>query len=167
MAEAAVAVAEPSSLNLACFEVKGQIFAVEVAYVKEIVRMMEITPLPNAPSLIEGVIDLRGAVIPVIDLVRVLGCGSGDRGMQARIVVLEALGLTLGLWVDAATDVLSFSSNRTEPVPDLATNAGYDLIRFIVRPASGSPVMVLAVDRLIGMLLESSSSGTATTGASE
>ena len=155
MTEAIETTSDLPSLNLACFEVKGQTYAVEVARVGEIVRMMEITPLPHAPSLIEGVIDLRGVVIPVIDLARLLGRGRGDRGSQARIVVLGARGLTLGLLVDAATDVLTFPRGRAERIPGLATSAGYDLVECIVRPEAGPPIMVLSADRLIARLLES------------
>jgi len=140
---------EASTVNLACFEVKGQIYALEVAYVREIVRIQEITPLPNAPALIEGVIDLRGAVIPVLDLSRVLNRGRGDDGMHARIVVLEIDGLVIGLWVDAATDVLGLEVNRLEDVPDLASHAGYDAVRHVVRREGEAPVMVLSLETLV------------------
>ena len=157
MTDALEMTADASSLNLACFEVKGQIHAVDVAHVWEIVRMMETTPLPRAPGLIEGVIDLRGAVVPVVDLAHLLGLGRSERGNRARIVVLGARGLTLGLQVDAATDVLTFPTARAEAVPALAASAGYDLVEYIVRPEGASPIMVLSVDRLISRLLGSSS----------
>lgn len=138
-----------STVNLACFEVKGQIYALEVSHVREIVRLQEITPLPNAPELIEGVVDLRGAVVPVLDLARVLGLGTGDDGTQARIVVLEFDGLVMGLWVDAATDVMSLDADRLEDVPDLAVHAGYDAIRHVIRRADQAPVMVLSIENLV------------------
>ncbi len=140
---------EGSTVNLACFEVKGQIYALEVAAVREIVRLQQITPLPNAPALIEGVIDLRGAVIPVLDLAKVLGRGAGDLGTLARIVVLEIDGLVLGLQVDAATDVLTLDADRLEDVPELATHAGYDAVRHVVRREGESPVMVLSLETLV------------------
>lgn len=149
MASAFVASPDASTVNLACFEVKGQIFAIEVAYVREIVRIQPITPLPNAPGLIEGVVDLRGAVIPVLDLSRVLARGQGDEGMHARILVLEIDGLVIGLWVDAATDVLTIDAARLEDVPPLATHAGYDAVRHVVRREGESPVMVLALETLV------------------
>jgi purine-binding chemotaxis protein CheW len=149
MFETAATMIEPSPVNLACFEIKGQIYAIEVEYVREIVRVLEITPLPNAPSLIEGVIDLRGTVIPVMDLGRVLNRGSGSTEMHARIIVLEADGLALGVWVDAATDVLTLDANRLEAVPDLAIQAGYEAIRYVVRRPDEAPIMVLSVDGLI------------------
>lgn len=140
---------DASTVNLACFEVKGQIYALEVGHVREIVRVPNITPLPNAPELIEGVVDLRGSVIPVLDLARVLGRGRGGLGAQARIVVVEFDGLVMGLWVDAATDVLTLDAKRLEDVPDLATHAGYDAVRHVVRRTGESPVMVLALENLV------------------
>jgi len=149
MSSAALHVHDGSTVNLACFEVKEQIYALEVAAVREIVRIQEITPLPNAPALIEGVIDLRGAVVPVIDLAKLLGRGTADAGMLARIVVLETDGLVLGLQVDAATDVLTIDAARLEDVPELAAQAGYDAVRHVVRRAGESPVMVLSLETLI------------------
>jgi purine-binding chemotaxis protein CheW len=164
MSEAAAFISDTSTVNLACFEVKGQLYAIEVEYVREIVRMMEITPLPNAPSLIEGVIDLRDTVIPIMDLVRALNRGTASAGMHARIIVLEVDGLVLGLWVDAATDVLTLDTQHLEDVPELATQAGYDAVRHVVRHEDGPPIMVLAVDRLVENIYRSALSGVAVTG---
>ena len=151
---------EDSTVNLACFEIKGQIYAIEVEFVREIVRILTITPLPNAPSLIEGVIDLRGTVIPVMDLRRVLNCGTGSTDMHARIIVLEVDGLALGVWVDAATDVMTLDAGRLEDVPDLALQAGYDAVRHVVRRPDEAPIMILSVDRLIESIYRSALPGT-------
>lgn len=150
---------EASVVNLACFEVKGQLFAIDVGYVQEIVRVPEVTPLPDAPRLIEGVIDLRGAVIPVVDLSRMLGRGRADEGLLARIVVLEIDGLVLGLQVDAATDVLTLDVRRLEAVPDLATQSGYDGVSAIVRRDGEAPVMVLCLETLVEKVHRSGSVG--------
>lgn len=164
MASAHAPTHEISTVNLACFEVKGQIHAIEVAYVREIVRSQRITPLPNAPALIEGVIDLRGAVIPVVDLARVLALGRGEEGEQARIVVLEIDGLVLGLRVDAATDVMTLAAHRLEDVPELAAHAGYDAVRHVVRREGESPVMVLALETLVESVYRSALSEAAEQG---
>jgi len=156
-----------SSVNLACFEVKEQIYAIEVEFVREIVRLMEITPLPNAPRLIEGVIDLRETVIPVLDLARSLNRGRASSGMQARIVVVEVDELVLGLWVDAATDVLTLDTRQLEDVPDLATQAGYQAVRNVVRREDGPPIMVLAVDKLVEDLFRSSLAEATVTGETQ
>ena len=155
MSEAIALLADSSAVNLACFEVNEQLYAIEVEYVREIVRMMEITPLPNAPSLIEGVIDLRDTVIPVMDLAKALNRGMASSGTPARIIVLEVDGLVLGLGVDAATDVLTLDKQHLEDVPDLATKAGYDAVRHVVRRDGEPPIMVLAVDRLVEDIYQS------------
>lgn len=153
---------ESSTMNLACFEIKGQPYAIDISYVLEIVRTMQISPLPNAPSLIEGVIDLRGSVIPVVDLVRVLSRGKADTGLNSRIIVLEVEGLVLGIQVDAATDVLSFDTQHMEDVPDLATHAGYDAVRHVVRRPNETPIMVLSVEALIENIYRSALPASAT-----
>jgi len=155
MSEATAQNLDASTVNLTCFEVHDRLHAIEVEYVREIARIMEITPLPNAPILIEGVIDLRGTVIPVVDLARVLNCGRGSTGMHARIIVVEIDGLVFGLWVDAATDVLTLDIDHMEDVPDLAAQAGYDVVRHVVRRTEGPPIMVLAVDRLVESIFRS------------
>ena len=140
---------DASTVNLACFEVRQQSYALEVAHVLEIVRVQPITLLPNTPELIERVVDLSGAVIPVLDLGRVLNRGVTDDSFNARIVVLEFDGLVLELLVDAATDILTLDVSRLEDVPDLASHAGYEAVRHVVRRDGEPPVKVLALEFLV------------------
>ena len=78
---------DPSSgVRLACFEAGGQSYALDVALVREIVRSQPVTPLPNAPALIEGVAELRGGLVPVLDLSRVLGGEPVEITSASRIV---------------------------------------------------------------------------------
>lgn len=138
-----------NQVNLAVFEARGQHYALDVSQVREIVRFQPITPLPMAPTLIEGVVDLRSAVIPVIDLGRLLGGAAIEPSERSRIVVLDCDGLVLGLCVEAATDVLSLDVATLEDVPELATHAGYDAVRHVVRRAGQSPVMVLSLEHVL------------------
>lgn len=138
-----------TDITLACFEARGRDYALDVALVREIVRCQEVTPLPNAPELIEGVVELRGGIIPILDLGRVLGGEQTDDSSRSRIVVLDFDGLLLGLRVEAATDVLSLDPALLEDVPDLAAQAGYDTVRAVVRRAEGPPVMVLSVENIV------------------
>ncbi len=141
--------ADGGQINLACFEVGGRVYALDVAQVREIVRWQEITPLPRAPELIEGVVDLRGAVVPVLDLGRALGGEPGEVTNRSRVVVLESDGLVLGLGVEAAVDVLSVDAIALEDPPALAVQAGYDTVRAVVRRESGPPVMVLSLEHIL------------------
>jgi purine-binding chemotaxis protein CheW len=138
-----------NSIDLACVEVRGRLYGLEVAHIREIVRSQEVTPLPKAPALIEGVIDLRGAVIPVIDLSRALHEEVVSEGPTTRIVVLEVDGMAIGLRVEAAVDVLSVDAASVEAPPALATQAGYDAVRAVIRRPEGSPVLVLSLEHLL------------------
>lgn len=140
---------EAGQINLACFEVAGQIYAIDVAHVREIVRVQEITPLPLAPGLIEGVVDLRGGVIPVVDLGRMLAGVNIELSTSSRIVVVDFDGLVLGLCVEAATDVLSLVATALEDVPTLASHAGYEAVRAVIRRPSDRPVMLLAIEHIL------------------
>jgi len=144
-----------TQVNLACFEVEGRLHALDVSQVREIVRMQEITPLPMAPELIEGVIDLRNLVIPVIDLGRVLCGRSIERGDRSRVVILDFDGLVLGLCVEDATDVLSVDASALEDVPELASQAGYEAVRHVVRRPDASPVMVLSLEHILAKVYQS------------
>ncbi len=150
-----VGVVEGGQINLACFEVRERIYALDVTQLREIVRWQPATPLPHAPELIDGVIDLRGAVIPVLDLGRALLGESGEVTGRSRIVVMEVDGMVLGLCVEAAVDVLTVDARALEDPPALAVHAGYDAVRAVVRREGAAPVMVISLDYLLECVYKS------------
>ena len=136
-------------VELACFEVRGQLFGIDVQQIREIARSQHATPLPRAPGLIEGVIDLRGAIIPVVDLGRAL-CGEPIAdGRRARIAIVEVEGLVFGLRVDAAADVMAVAARDVEGPPLLVAQAGYEAVRAVVRREAAPPVLVLSLEHLL------------------
>ncbi len=144
----ATAVVE-SRVMLAVFRVGNADYALDVAHVREVVRWQNATPLPVAPRLIEGVIDLRGVVVPVVDLGRVLGGAPVAASPAARITIVEENGLVMGLAVDAALAVMSIDASALEDPPVLATQAGYDAARAVVRRADAPPVFVLSLEYIL------------------
>jgi purine-binding chemotaxis protein CheW len=136
-------------VTLACFEVSGSAYALDVASVREVVRWQAVTPLPRAPTLIQGVVDLRGTVIPVVDLAEVLCGEAAVPGHHTRIAVVEVDGLVLGLVVDAALDVRSVEVSAMGDPPALATQAGYEAARAVVRRSGAPPILVLSLDHLL------------------
>ena len=138
-----------SHITLACFEVAGDCYALDVISLREVVRWQAITPLPRAPALIEGVIDLRGAVVPVLDLGRVLRETRVTPGPRARIAIAEIDGLVVGLAVDAATEVVSAEASALCDPPALAVQAGYDAVRAVLRRPGAPPILVLALDHVL------------------
>jgi purine-binding chemotaxis protein CheW len=146
---ASAAPSENTGVKLAILRVGGAVYALDVAHMREVVRWQTITPLPVAPRLIEGVIDLRGAVVPVVDLARVLGGGTVSAGPTARIAIVEADGLVMGLAVDAALEVISVDAIALEDPPALATQAGYDAVRAVVRRPDDAPALVLSLEHIL------------------
>jgi purine-binding chemotaxis protein CheW len=158
----AMAEGKPAAENrveLACLGLRGQVYGVDVHQVREIVRGQEVTPLPKAPRLIEGVIDLRGVVVPVVDLGRALGGEALGNSPEARIAVLEVDGLRFGLRVQAAVDVLSLPAEAVGATPELASQAGYEAVRAVVRREQDSPILVLSLENLLESVYRSAPAG--------
>jgi len=152
-------------IELACFEVHGQIFGIDVQQIREIVRSQTVTPLPRAPGLIEGVIDLRGAIVPVIDAGRALADRPTVEGPRARIAIVEVDGLVFGLRVDAAADVVAVAAADVGEPPPLVAHAGYDAVRAVVRREGGKPTLVLSLENLLESVYRSALGGREPSGA--
>ena len=143
---------EPRSdvqVELACLEVRGQVFGVEVQQIREIVRAPAVTPLPNAPALLEGVIDLRGVIVPIVDLGRALGGAPIEADAAARIALVEVDGLVFGLRAGGASDVLAVAASDVQSPPALVAQAGYEAVRAVVRRHGAPPVLVLSLEHVL------------------
>jgi purine-binding chemotaxis protein CheW len=105
--------------QLVVFTLGDEEFGVDIAQVREIVRLVQITYLPKAPTFIEGVVNLRGQVLAVIDLSKRLNIASKPRSEQSRIIVVEVSDNTVGMIVDSVSEVLRLSEERVEEVPNL------------------------------------------------
>jgi purine-binding chemotaxis protein CheW len=148
-----------SRVLLGCFEVGGRPVAIDVAQLREVVRFEPATPLPGAPRMIEGVIDLRGTLVPVVDLGRLLG-GEGLRaGPRSRIAIAEVDGLAIGLAVDAAVEILSVDAGSLGDPPALAVQSGCEATRAVVRRPGGQPIAVLALEHVIETIYRSALTG--------
>jgi purine-binding chemotaxis protein CheW len=126
------AVAEATE-HLATFFLDREEYGVDVRQVQEIRRMSEITTVPRAPDFIRGVINLRGRVLPVLDLKRRLGLGEVEAGRATRIVVVRVGERLLGLLVDGASQVLKVAASRIEPPPEEVLEKGGDYIRGVAK----------------------------------
>ena len=138
--------------NFGCFQVDGRFYGLDVARIREVVRWEPITPLPKAPSLIDGVIDLRGAVIPVVNLGRALDVEEVRGTEKARIVIAEVDGLVVGFCVDAAVEVLSVDRSLLTDPPLLATRSGYDVMDAVLRREGELPVLVVSLESLLELV---------------
>ena len=128
------AVKEPTAgdsdqLQLVTFEVAGEEFAVDILAVHEINRMLELTRVPQSPPEVEGVINLRGRIIPVVDLRKRFGLDASDRSEHNRIVVVEIKNRVIGFIVDRVHEVLRISPTIVDNAPEMATGIDSDFIK--------------------------------------
>ncbi len=106
-------------LQIVGFRVGSETFGVPIQSVHEIVRMMDVTAVPDAPVYIEGVINLRGKIIPVVDLRKRFGEKAITSNKKNRILVAEIGGKMVGLVVDSASEVLKLPPADVDPPPNL------------------------------------------------
>lgn len=114
-------------LQLVTFDVGGEEFAVDILAVQEINRMMQITRVPQSPDEVEGVINLRGKIIPVINLRSRFNMDSHAHGNESRIIVVEINDHTVGFTVDRVHEVLRIDRSIVEDAPSVVTciDSGY------------------------------------------
>ena len=104
-------------LQLVTFRIGEEEFGVDILRVQEIIRIMEITRVPKSPDFVEGVINLRGKVIPIIDLRKRFGLEVKEYVKHTRIIVIEISNMIVGFVVDAVSEVLRVPADTVEPPP--------------------------------------------------
>ncbi len=104
-------------IQLACFQVGEQMYALDILRIKEVIRPQKLTPVPKAPKFIEGVINLRGVVIPVVDLRRRFDQAVLGTGGKSRVIISVLAGKIIGLMVDAVAEVRNFTRQDIQPAP--------------------------------------------------
>lgn len=119
--------------QLVIFEVADEQYGVEISAVCEIISMRNITGVPKTPDFVEGVINLRSQVIPVVDLRRRLGMPRGERSRASRIMVVKIGQQTNGMIVDSVSEVLRIPSTVVEPPSSLVAGADSQFLRGIAK----------------------------------
>lgn len=129
-------------------ELTGELYGVEIGRVQEIIRMQTITLVPNGPTFIEGLTNLRGHVIPVMDLRKRFGLAVGEPTRSSRIVVAELSGHTVGLIVDSVSEVLRVEQEQIEPPSSLVTTLESAYLRGVAK-LEGRLVLLLDPDQIL------------------
>jgi purine-binding chemotaxis protein CheW len=123
--------------HLVTFMLGTEEYGLDVRLVQEIIRLSEITPVPRAPDFVKGVINLRGRIIPVVDLRRKLALGEVDANARtARVVVARLRDRLVGLLVDGASQVLKVPLSLIEPAPEDVLEVDADYIRGVAKLAN-------------------------------
>ena len=120
-------------LQLVSFNIGSEEFGVDILKVQEINRVVEITRVPQAPHYVEGVINLRGKVIPIVDLRKRFNMEEKEYDKNTRIVVVDISGNIMGMVVDSVSEVLRLPSNTIEPPPEIVANINSEYIKGVAK----------------------------------
>jgi len=136
-------------IQLVSFMLADEEYGVEVLKVREIIRMPSVTRMPNTPRHVEGIINLRGTVIPVISLRRRFGLLEHETGGQTRIIIMDVAGSQTGFIVDAVSEVIRIPGNEIQPPPALVLSGGIgrEFIRGVFSHAERL-LIIMDVDRM-------------------
>ncbi len=135
-------------LQLVTFSTGDEEFGVDILKVQEIILPMAITKVPKAPEFVEGVINLRGKVIPVIDLRRRFGLKSKAQDKYTRIIVIEINQMIVGFVVDSISEVLRIPANTVEPPPPVVAGLESEYISGVGK-LEDRLLILLDLDRLL------------------
>ena len=135
-------------LQLVTFSTGDEEFGVDILRVQEIIRTMAITKVPKAPEFVEGVINLRGKVIPIIDLRRRFGLQSKAHDKHTRIIVIEINTMIVGFVVDSVSEVLRIPASTVEPPPPVVAGLESEYISGVGK-LEDRLLILLDLDRLL------------------
>lgn len=135
-------------IQVACLRLEDGLYAVDIMRIREIIKLPKLAPLPRALPFVEGVINLRGSVIPVIDLRKRFGLPDVEHSDASRLLILSIAGQSLGLIVDEVTEMITVPVRELKPPPRGVRLVGgeYMVGVFLVREV---PVMLLNIDALL------------------
>jgi len=141
---------ESATLRIVAFRVGGELYGLEISGVREIDRMRPITRVPQALSFVEGVVNLRGAIIPVIDLGRRFGRAPVEPDRHTRIVIVSLHGQQVGLMVSAVTEVLPLPAAAVGPPPPLTFEPKARIVSGMAR-VKDELISILSLERLLSV----------------
>jgi purine-binding chemotaxis protein CheW len=130
------------------FVLSDEEYGIEILKVREINGMMDITAVPRMPDYVEGVINLRGKVIPVIDLRMKFGMAKAEHSPETCIIVVDVKGTTMGVVVDRVSEVLDIHSDELEDAPKVGISVNTDFIHAMAK-AKGSVKILLDINRVL------------------
>jgi purine-binding chemotaxis protein CheW len=149
-ANQALAAAASSEMQVLSFSLGSEEYAVDILRVREILGLRPLTPIPHAPQHVCGVMNLRGAVVPVLDMRASLSLAAVKHEQSSVIIVLTVCGRTMGFVVDGVSDVLTLDSGAIERAPELGGRIDAAKVRGIAR-TQDRYVILLDIDKVASL----------------
>jgi purine-binding chemotaxis protein CheW len=134
--------------QLVVFTLGSEVYAVEIGMVREIIQIQAVTRVPGTPHSVEGVINLRGTVIPIVDLRKRFQLSKVEMSKDTRIVVVSCREMEVGVIVDSVAEVLRIPVDAIEPASGLFTTGNLEHLLGIVK-LSGKLIIMLNMDRIL------------------
>lgn len=139
---------QPAGGKFLTFFLGGEEYGVEILKVQEIIGMMAITPVPRTPAFIRGVINLRGKIIPIVDLRTKFGMAAAEQTGETCIIVVQTRGVAMGIIVDRVSEVLDIGSEDIEEAPSFGTAVNTAFILGLGK-SQGRVKLLLDIDRVL------------------
>ena len=134
--------------QLISFMVGKEEYGLEILNVKEVIRIREITKIPKAPVFVKGIINLRGDVIPIIDLREKFGLETKEYTTMTRVIIVEVDGKSIGMVVDSVSQVIRIEKDQVEPPPSLIGGISAEYLRGVGKLGERLIIM-LNIDRIL------------------
>ena len=135
------------TVQIISFKVGDEEYGLEILKVKEVIKVTEITKLPKAPSFVKGVVNLRGDVIPIIDLREKFGLEKAEESDANRVIVVEIEGKSVGMAVDSVSHVIRINESQIDNPPLVGGMTG-DYIRGVVK-LGDRLIVLINVDKIL------------------
>ncbi len=135
------------SLQVVCFKVGSEEYGIEILKVQEILKLPKVTRLPRSAPYIMGVIDLRGKVIPIVNLSRRFAHEGNDSDIDKRAIVVDIRGKQIGLAIDTVSHVVKFEAGKIEPPPPILKGISGRYIIGVAKHNQGY-VIILDIDKI-------------------
>lgn len=133
------------------FQLSEEVFALDIAKVREVLEFIKVTKVPQTPEMMIGVINLRGSVVPVIDLRLKFGMGAGERTVNTCIIIIEVIieeeTTLIGGLVDSVKEVMDMEAGQIEPPPKIGTQLRTEFIRGMGKQED-TFVMILDIEKI-------------------
>ncbi len=135
-------------LELVAFRIGKQEFCVDIMAVREIRGWVPVTPLPRTPSFVRGVINLRGAVLPILDLAARLGLPATETSARHVIIVAQVAHQVIGVLVDAVSDIITVGEHTMQPPPEMASGRVRNFVQGLLA-IEDRMVSLISLDRVM------------------